>query len=106
MKRIIKNKTKLTIPTNSTTLIPIIFNGLLLDNYDLLFEPNYYLNLGHASSVFAYIINTLLKNIYIKNDTNFDIVIPRKARLGIIEEFDYNKYFKVKSHYISLTIIG
>ena len=52
--------------------------------------------------MFTYIINASLKKVFIKNNTNKDIFIPRKVRLGTIEEFNYNKYFIVNVYYSSL----
>ena len=45
--------------------------------------------------MFAYIVDASLRSVYIRNDTNIDIVIPRKVRLGTIEEFSYNRYYIV-----------
>ncbi len=52
--------------------------------------------------MFTYIINASLKKVFIKNNINKDIFNPRKVRLGIIEEFNYNRYFIINAYYSSL----
>jgi len=94
---------KYIIFIRSITSILIIYNKLLLDNRDLLFKPNYNLNLSYASRVFTYIINIFIKYILISNNIDKDIIILKKVRLGILEEFNNNRYFIINTYYASLT---
>lgn len=67
VKRVIKNKSRFTIPARSTTPISVMFSGSLPDDRDLLFEPDCQLNLGHAGGVFAHVVDASLNKVLVRN---------------------------------------
>ena len=106
VKRVIKNKAQLTIPAKSTTSMPVVFNGSLPDDRDLLFEPDCQIDLGQAGGVFAHIVDASLGSVHVRNDTDVDVVVPRKARLGTVEEFNYDGCYMVDPCKASLAACG
>ena len=84
----------------------MVFNRLLPNDRDLLFEPNYYLNLGYAGRVFIYVVDASLGKVYLRNDTDTDVVILRKARLGTIKELNYDGYYIIDPYNAGLTATG
>ena len=76
------------VPAHTRKAIPIGgARGKTLDlpkDRDLLFEPD----LAQDVSVFAHIVDYTAKVIYVQNDSNTEVVLPRNMRMGNVIEYD------------------
>ena len=72
----------------------------LSEDRDLFFEP---VNLDDLD-VYAYIIDLNISEIYIKNNTNRDIILQKRSRLEYITEYDINNFFIVDASEYKLAV--
>ena len=56
---------------------------------DLLFEPS----VKQKVSVFAHIVNHCMEAIYVQNDSDSDVVLPRNTRIGNVVEYEADGCF-------------
>ncbi|SLM41024.1 probable transposable element [Lasallia pustulata] len=56
---------------------------------DMLFEPS----IKQKVSVFAHIVNHSMEAIYVQNDSDSDVVLPRNTRIGNIVEYEADGCF-------------
>lgn len=75
---------------HSESLIPISTSLSLPEDRDYLFEPTQQSNVV----LFAYIINSRTTAVLAKNDSDHQVEIPRKFRLGVVTELDYENCFQ------------
>ena len=105
IKRVIKSKDRLSLPPRSTTTIPVDYHGALPVDRDMLFEPKYHLPLG-SGGIYAHIVDGNFSQVQASNDTDFEVVIPRKSRLGTVEELEHDGCFMVDAHHARLAAGG
>ncbi len=53
--------------------------------------------------VYAYIISYNLSYIFIRNNTNEEIKLPKNIKLGYITKYEATEYFLVEAYYSDLT---
>ena len=106
IKRTVKSSSRIVLPARTTIPVPIAYTSELPQNRDLLFKPKYSLQLGHAGGVYAYIVDASFRKVQVRNNTDQDIIILRKARLGTLEEYNQNKYFPIEAHHADLATTG
>ena len=104
VKRVIKAKARLTVPARSTTSIQVAYSGVLPSDRDMLFEPACQLPLGVAGGIYAHIVDAQFSQVQVTNDTDFEVVVPRKARLGTVEELESDGCFMVEAHHAGLAV--
>ncbi len=54
-------------------------------------------------SIYAYIIDYNLSYIFIRNNTDKEIKLPRNIKLGYITKYEAAEYFLVEAYYSDLT---
>lgn len=96
IKRVVLTKKQTTIPARSVMTIPIQFRGetLLPANRDFLFNP-VKAEIGIDKGVAASIVNANTINIITRNTSNRPVIISRKQRLGITEEYSAEDCYHV-----------
>lgn len=93
-KRVVQARNSLTVAPRSDMLVPVS-TPQNLPQRDFLFEPKKQKNL----TTFAHIVDSQISGILVKNESDFAVKIPRKLRLGVLHEIDYeNVFFAEESH--------
>ena len=87
-------------------LILIIYFDKLLENWDLLFESQCSLSLKHINEIYVYIINVFFRKVQVRNNFDLFIIIFRKARLSILNEYKQNNCFFIKAYHVNLIVIN
>ena len=106
IKRTMKLSTRIMLPSRITVSMSIIYSGELLINRDLFFESQCALFLNQVDKIYVHIINVSFRTIQIKNDIDFSVVISRKTRLNILNEYNQNGYFFIEIYHANFIIIG
>ena len=106
IKRTVKSSTRMVLPPRATTQVPVAYSGKLPEDRDLLFEPQCSLLLGHSGGVFAHIVDASFRTVHVKNDTDQAVIIPRKARLGILGEYQQDGCLPIGAHHANLAATG
>ena len=106
IKRTVKSAGKVTLAPRATAQVPVAYSGKLPDDRDLLFEPQCALPLGHAGGVYAHMVDSSFQAVQVRNDTDRPVVIPRKARLGVLGEYEQDGYFPIGAHHADLAATG
>ena len=107
VKRTVKSLSKTILPPRTTMPISVTYaGGKLPDDRDLLFEPQCALPLGLAGGVYAHMVDASFHAVQVRNDTDQAIVIPRKARLGMLGEYEQDGCFPVGAHHANLAATG
>ena len=89
VKRTMKSLSKTILPPRTTISMSITYaGGKLSENRDLLFEPQCALSLDLADEVYAHMVDVSFHAVQIRNDIDQAIVIPRKARLEVLDEYE------------------
>ena len=89
VKRTIKSLSKIILPSRITISISITYaDDKLSDNRDLLFEPQCALPLGLTGGVYIHMVDVSFHTVQIRNNIDQTIVISRKARLGMLGEYE------------------
>ena len=70
----------------------------LPQDQDLLFEPG----CTQKVSVYAHIADSTMKLIYVQNNLDQDMVLPRNIRIGEVLEYDANGCFLASSDDVEL----
>ena len=71
-------------------MVPVNLASLPEDR-DFLFEPQ----VQSSLSMYAHLVDSSLTSVLVKNSTDYPIQIPRKAKLGSIQEVNYKNYFNI-----------
>ena len=80
------------IPPHSEGIVPISTSSLSLpDDRDYIFEPTKQVNVV----LFSHMVDSRVTAILARNDSDHQIEIPRRSRLGAITEFGYENCFQV-----------
>ena len=106
IKRTVKSAAKLTLAPHATVQVPVAYSGKLPEDRDLLFEPQCALPLGHAGGVYTHMVDSSFQAVQVRNDTDRSIVIPRKARLGVLGEYDQDGCFPIGACHADLAATG
>ena len=83
---IFSNK-RMVIPPHSNVAVPIRGPGKQLDlpqDRDFLFEPQ---TLDQLSA-YAHVVDHTMSKVFVRNDSDRPIVLPRKQKLGSVTEYD------------------
>ena len=105
IKRTIKSLNKIILSPRITMLMSITYaDDKLSEDRDLLFEPQCALSLDLAGEVYIHMIDISFHAVQIRNDIDQTIVISRKARLKVLDEYEQNKCFSVEAHHADLAI--
>ena len=96
----------MVLPARTTMPVPVAFAGELPQDRDLLFEPKCSLQLGHAGGVYAHVVDASFYEVHVRNDTDQDVIIPRRARLGMLGEYDQDGCFPIGAHHADLAATG
>ena len=105
VKRTMKSLSKTILPPRITMLVSIAYaDGKLSENRNLLFESQCALSLGLADEVYAHMIDVSFHVIQIRNDIDQTIVISRKARLEVLDEYEQNECFPIEAHHADLAV--
>ncbi|OJD10828.1 hypothetical protein AJ78_08264 [Emergomyces pasteurianus Ep9510] len=91
---------RVTLPSHSAArvLIRLKREHNLSNDCDYLFKPG---RKDIAAHIHA--IDTTLLYIHIENKTNEEVVIPRRAKLGFLREYDHTDIWQVEAMKVSLT---
>ena len=84
----------------------ITYADELSQDRDLLFESQCSLSLELIDEIYAYIVDTFFKQVQIRNNINLFVIILRKIRLKMLEEYKQNEYFLIEAYYIDLVVIN
>ena len=106
IKRAIHASFRTILPARSTTSVPIAFAGELPRDRDFLFEPKCDLELGIGGGAFAHMADSSFTSIQIKNDSEKDVILPLKTRIGTLGEFDQDGYFLINAFHADLAATG
>ena len=106
VKRAVKSASRTILPPRATTQVPVAYAGSLPQDRDLLFEPQCSLPLGHAGGVYAHIVDASFRTVHVRNDTDKPVVVPRKARLGTLGEYEQDGCFPIGAHHADLAASG
>ena len=106
IKRTVKSSTRIVLPPRATTQVPVAYSGKLPEDRDLLFEPQCSLPLGYTGGVFAHVVDASFQAIQVKNDTDQAVIIPRKARLGMLGEYQQDGCLPIGAHHADLAATG
>ena len=106
IKRTVKSSSRMILPPRATMQIPVAYAGELPMDRDLLFEPQCSIPLGHAGGVYAHMVDASFQAVQVRNDTDLSVVIPRKARLGVLGEYEQDGYFPIGAHHADLAATG
>ena len=63
LKRIIKLSSRVVVAPRSTQQIQVAFAGELPIDRDLLFKPQYTLQLSHSSGIYTYVVNASFQTV-------------------------------------------
>ena len=74
----------------------IIYFNKLSKNRDLLFESQCSLSLKYTNEVYAYMINIFFRKVQVRNDIDQAIIISRKIKLKMLDEYEQNKCFSIE----------
>ena len=94
-KRTIKSKGNVIIPPMGTVKILVGYSGSIPADRDFLFEPECSQDLGLMGGIFTYIIDDMIQFVEAYNATAIAVRIPRKARLGLVIEFEQDGAYLV-----------
>lgn len=106
VKRTVKSAARTTLAPRTTAQVPVAYSGKLPEDRDLLFEPQCSLPLGHAGGVYAHMVDASFRAVQVRNDTDHTVVIPRKARLGKLGEYEQDGCFPIGAHHADLAATG
>ena len=102
IQKTIFSEKRMIIPAHSRKSLPVRGpKGRSLDlpqDRDLLFEPGP----KQKVSVFAHIVDHTMSAIYVQNDTDSDVTIPRNTRLGDVVEYEADGCFLATPEDINL----
>lgn len=103
INRTVYSSRRVTISAQSNVVVSISGSGKTLNlsnDRDLLFEPQ----ILDALLVYAYIVDHEVSKIFVRNDSNKPITLPRKQKLGRITNYDVSSYcYAVQSNNHILT---
>lgn len=106
IKRVVKATNRTILPPRTTREVQVMYHGELPDDRDLLFEPQCSLALGYSGGVYAHIVDASFKAVHVRNDTDQPVVISRKARLGMLGEYEQDGCFPIGAHHADLAATG
>ena len=87
VRRYIRNQKKIVLLSNIITRLSIeLRTSTLLPDRDYLFKPSYL-------EAYAYIVDANIPFIYVKNNTNSAIIIPRYTGLETLIEYNAEYYY-------------
>ena len=86
-----KAKKTLSIPPSAECLIAVAEIEDLPPGRDFLFEPDKQTSI----TLYAYLVDAKFHTVLAKNESNQTVQIPRKHRLGVLSELDYENVFFV-----------
>ena len=91
----IYSKKRMNIPPHSNVAVPVTGPSktrlMLPEDRDLLFEPQTLDTL----SAYAHIVDHTLSAVFVRNDTDEPITLPRRQKLGKVSEYDAADCFSV-----------
>lgn len=91
VRRKIQALSATVIPPHSEGFVPIRTSTLSLpDDRDYIFEPTTQANL----ILFSHMVDSKMTGILARNDSDHQVEIPRKLRLGAVTEIDYENCFQ------------
>lgn len=91
VRRSIRSRNKMTIQPHALMQVPIKIAGILPLGRDLSFQPEYNSNtssLRQAGAIYAYVVDSNMSFVQVRNDSDDPVVIPRHARLGMVTELE------------------
>lgn len=88
IKRTIKSSSRIILLSRTTISVSIAYIEELSTNRDFLFKLDCTLSLEHVDKVYTHIVNASLKAVHIRNDTDLSVIVSRKARLDMLEEYE------------------
>ena len=86
-KRTIRNKFSIIIISNIIAKIFIVYNNIILENHDFLFESNCFQNFEFINEVLIHVVNFTILMILIYNITIIFVRLSRKARFETLFEY-------------------
>ena len=92
VRRTIHAKQAMTITPYSEVLVPVK-SPSIPDDRDFIFEPKPQPSL----SMYAHMVDSHMSSILVANTTDHAVQIPRKSKLGVIQEIDYGNCFMTES---------
>ena len=104
VKRTMKSSTRMILSPRITMFVFVVYVDELSIDRDLLFEPSYALSFDYIEKVYTHIVDASLKTVQIKNDIDLFVIIPRKARLNTLEEYEQNDFFSIEAHHSDLAV--
>ena len=87
-KRPIRAQKAITIAPRAQQMLPVITPKNLPDR-DFIFEPAK----QHNLTVYAHMVDSNIAGVIVKNETDHAVQIPKKLRLGTLQEMDYENVF-------------
>lgn len=91
IRRKIQALSATVIPPHSETFVPVKTSTLSLpEDRDYIFEPTTQANL----ILFAHLVDSKMTGILARNDSDHQVEIPRKLRLGVVTEINYENCFQ------------
>ena len=106
IKRAVRSASRLILPPRTTQQVTVTYAGGLPADRDLMFEPHCDLRLGQSGGVYAHIVDASFRTVQVKNDTDQHVIIPRKQRLGMLEEYEHDGCFPIGAHHADLAATG
>ena len=89
VRRNIHAQEAMVVPPHSEVLVPVKIPQDIPTDRDFIFEPKP----QKSMSMYAYLVDSTFSSVLVKNSTDKSVQIPRKSKLGAIQEMAYENCF-------------
>lgn len=90
IKRVVMSATAVTVPPHSNLFVSAVIRGKSKDlpDRDFVFNATHDQRLGHEGGIFSHIVDANFSCVQIRNTTDDSVFIPRRCRLGLLQEYE------------------